>query len=126
MMMMSDFNRSRSRSILLAFALVLATSSSALPQNTSSSGGNATKPAATEGEYSTWDIGGFAGAQWFQMYEGKGIKPFQLRTRPIIGIRSTQDFGNYFGIEEAFGIGFNRLFFRPFGGSGDASVSQHD
>src|SRR5579863_6105910 len=64
MTMMSEFNRSRWRNLLLVLTAVVATAGPALPQST-----NVAKPNSDEGEYSTWDIGVFFGTQWFQMYQ---------------------------------------------------------
>ena len=113
MTMMSDFNRSRWRNILLALTVVAATAGPALPQRAAT---NAAKPIA-EGEYSTWDIGGFFGTQWFQMYQGTLLEDHMLSPKPIIGVRATQDFGRYFGVEEAFGVGI-----QPFG---SAALRRH-
>src|SRR5579863_5197898 len=118
MTMMSEFNRSRWRNIVLAFTAVLATAGPALPQ--SSSSGNVAKPISDEGEYSTWDIGGFFGTQWFQLYQETQNQNHLLEPKLIFGFRATEDFGRYFGIEEVFGVGFNRLAMLPFGGSGYA------
>jgi outer membrane protein OmpA-like peptidoglycan-associated protein len=123
--MMSEFNRSRCRNLLLAITAVLATAVPALPQSSSSSG-NAAKPFSDEGEYSSWNIGGFFGTQWFQRYQGTAGERYLLQPKPIIGIRVTQNLGRYFGAEEFFGTGFNRLALLPFGGSGYASVSEYN
>jgi outer membrane protein OmpA-like peptidoglycan-associated protein len=121
---MSEINRSRWRSILLAVTAVLATASPALPQ--SSSSGNSAKPFSDEGEYSTWEIGGFFGTQWFQRYQGSTAQRYLLLTKPIIGVRVTEDLGRYYGVEETFGVGFNRLAMLPYGGSGYATVSEYN
>src|SRR5580658_2956814 len=115
MTMMSDFNRSRWRNILLAFTAVVVAAGPALPQST--------KPTSEDGEYSTWDIGDFFGTQWFQMYQGTNNQNHLLLTRPIFGVRATEDFADYFGIEEIFGTGFNRLAMLPYGSAGYATVS---
>lgn len=114
-MMMSEFNRSRWRNILLALTAVVVAAGPALPQST--------KPTNEDGEYSTWNIGDFFGTQWFQLYQGTANQNHLLLTRPIFGVRATEDLGNYWGIEESFGTGFNRLALLPYGGSGYAEVS---
>jgi outer membrane protein OmpA-like peptidoglycan-associated protein len=114
MTMMSEFNRSRWRNILLAFTAVVVAAGPALSQST--------KPVSEDGEYSTWDIGDFFGTQWFQMYQGTSNQNHLLLTRPIFGVRATEDLGNYWGVEEIFGTGFNRLAMLPYGGSGYATV----
>jgi outer membrane protein OmpA-like peptidoglycan-associated protein len=114
-MMMSEFNRSRWRNILLALLAVVVAAGPALPQSK--------KTVSEDGVYSTWDIGDFFGTQWFQMYQGTAGQNHLLLTRPIFGVRATQDFANYFGIEESFGTGFNRLAMLPYGGAGYAEVS---
>jgi outer membrane protein OmpA-like peptidoglycan-associated protein len=118
---MSEFNRSRWSTILLAVTAVLVTAGPALPQST-----NAAKPFSDEGEYSTWEIGAFFGTQWFQMYQETTAQNHLLLPKPIIGLRATQDLGRYFGIEETFGTGFNRLDLLPYGGSGYASVNEYN
>ena len=120
MTMMSDFNRSRWCNILLAVTAVLATASPALPQST-----NVAKP-IDEGEYATWDVGGFFGTQWFQRYQGHVDQPYELLTRPIFGYFVDFNIGRYFGVEEQFGVGFNRLALLPNGGTGYATVSEHN
>src|ERR1035438_8178105 len=112
MTMMSEFNRSRWRNVLLALTAVVATAGPALPQSTS---GNAAKAYSDEGEYNTWDIGGFFGAQWFQAYQGSKGESHTLGAKTVIGERGTFDIGRYFGIEGAFTVGFNRLFLLPYG-----------
>jgi hypothetical protein len=120
MTMMSEFNRSRWRNILLALTAVVATAGPALPQ----SSGNAAKPSSSDGEYSTWDIGDFFGAQWFQAYQGTKGQNHLLEPKDIFGVRATEDLGNYWGIEENYGTAFNRLYLLPYGGTGYASVSE--
>jgi hypothetical protein len=126
MTMMSEFNRSRWRKILLALTAVVATAGPALPQSTSSSSGNAAKPFSDEGEYSTWDIGPFLGTQWFQLYEETKNQNHLFKPKTVIGGRVTFDLGRYWGIEGAFTTGFNRLYLLPYGGSGYASVSEYN
>src|SRR5579863_10278482 len=121
MTMMSDFNRSRWRNILLAVTAMFATAGAALPQST-----NVAKPFSDEGEYSTWDMSVFFGTQWFQMYQGHVNQVYQLTTKPIFGIRSSQDFGRYFGIEEGVGFGFNQLALLPYRGNAYTIVGQRD
>lgn len=113
----SQFNPARWRKILLALAVAVVTAVPALPQT------NVAKT-ADEGEYATWDLGVFFGTQWFQMYQEKNNQNHLLLTRPITGVRFGQDFARYFGIEEAFSVGFNRLAMLPYGGSGYATVRE--
>jgi hypothetical protein len=118
MTMMSEFNRSRWRNILLALTAVVVTAGPALPQ---SSSGN-----SDEGEYSTWDFGVFFGTQWFQLYQETNSQNHLLEPSIIFGDRATFDVGRYFGIEGAYSTAFNRLYLLPYGGSGYASVSEHN
>ncbi len=113
MTMMSEFNRSRWRNILLALTALVVAAGPALPQST-----NVAKPASDEGEYPTWDIGAFFGTQWFQMYQETQNQLHLLLTRPIIGLRVDEDPWRYVGFEESFSVGFNRLALLPYGGSG--------
>jgi outer membrane protein OmpA-like peptidoglycan-associated protein len=118
--MMSEFNRARWRNILLALTVVVATAGPALPQST-----NVAKP-IDEGEYATWDIGGFFGTQWFQMYQETTDQLHLLLTRPIIGVRVGEDMWRYVGIEESVSVGFNRLAMLPYGGSGYATITERN
>jgi len=120
MTMMSEFNRSRLLNILFALTVVVATAGPALPQ----SSGNAAKPSSDEGEYSTFDIGDFFGAQWFQLWQGTINQNHLLEPKVIFGVRATEDLGKYWGIEENYGTAFNRLYMLPYGGTGYASVSE--
>jgi outer membrane protein OmpA-like peptidoglycan-associated protein len=110
MTMMSEFNRSRWRNILLAFTAVVVAAGPALPQSTN----------VAEGGYSTWDIGDFFGTQWLFQGPANG---HQFLTRPVFGIRFDQNLGRYLGFEESFGTGFNRLALMPVGGAGYATES---
>lgn len=113
----SEFNPWRWRKILLALTVAAVTTVPALAQTNVAKG-------VDEGEYSTWDIGGFFGTQWFQMYQERNDQNHLLLTRPIVGVRFGQDPGRYVGIEESFSVGFNRLAMLPYGGSGYATVRE--
>ena len=121
MTMRSDFKRWRLRNLLLAVTAVVATAGPALSQSASD---NVAKP--YEGEYASWDIGGDFGTQWFQVFQGKVARSHELLARPVVGIRSTQNIGRYFGVEEGFGVAFNRLALLPAGGSVYATIAQRD
>jgi len=121
MTMMSEISRSRWRNVLLAVTAALATAGTALPQSS-----NAAKPISDEGEYSTWDVGGFFGTQWFQLYQETTAQNHLLLPKIIVGARAGEDFGRYFGLEGVFGVGFNRLALLPYGGSGYATVSERN
>ncbi|MDP9054630.1 MAG: outer membrane beta-barrel protein [Acidobacteriota bacterium] len=121
--MMSNFKKRRWRNMLLAATAAVATAAPAYSQSASK---NAAKPYSTEGEYSTWDIGGFFGTQWFQMFQSNFNRSHELLARPVVGIRVTQDVGRYFGIEESLGVAFNRLALLPTGRTSFVTVSQRD
>ncbi len=121
MTMMSEISRSRWRNVLLAVTAAVATASTALPQSS-----NAAKPISDEGEYSTWDVGGFFGTQWFQLYQETTAQNHLLLPKIIVGARAGEDFGRYFGLEGVFGVGFNRLALLPYGGSAYATVSERN
>jgi hypothetical protein len=121
MTMKSSSKPSQWRSKLLALTAVLAMAAPALPQ-AASAGANAAHP-NIEGAYSSWDIGGFFGTQWYQMWEGNSIpRPSKLLIRPVVGVRAGQLIGNHFGIDEIFDVAFNKLALLPTGGTAYAEV----
>jgi outer membrane protein OmpA-like peptidoglycan-associated protein len=122
MKMMSEFNRSRWRNVLLAVTAMLATAGVALPQQST----NVAHPPGDEGEYSTWTVGPFIGTQWFQLYQETQNQLHLLQPKTIIGVRATFDIGKYFGFEDVFSTGFNRLELLPYGGRAYASVSEYN
>src|SRR5215813_10810811 len=114
MKMRSDFNPSRWRTLLAVTALfVTAGIAPAQVRN-------------EEGVYNTWDLGEFFGTQWFQQFQGKTARTYELLPRIIFGVRSTQNIGRYGGLEESYGVGFNRLALLPTGNSTYASVGGRD
>jgi opacity protein-like surface antigen/outer membrane protein OmpA-like peptidoglycan-associated protein len=118
MTMMSSTKPLRWRRKLLALAAVLASVTPALPQSAST---NAAKP-DIEGEYASWDLGGFFGTQWYQMFQGSTNKSHELLARPVVGVRASQNIGRYFGVEEIFGVAFNRLALLPSNGNAYVTI----
>src|SRR5581483_5784732 len=97
----------RERRILASVALAVALAPSAVSQTS--------QPAASKStEYSTLDLTLFGGGQWFQLYQSTRVRQHKFAASGIWGIRFTQDFSRYIGIEESFYNGFNNLLVRPF------------
>jgi len=95
----------------MAVVAALAMAVPALPQSKSSGSDEGT----------TFDVGVFAGAQWFR---SSGVHKFDKS--PLVGFRFDEDFTNYFGLEESFTAGFNQLELLPFGESSYSGFSERN
>jgi outer membrane protein OmpA-like peptidoglycan-associated protein len=63
-------------------------------------------------EYSIYDVTLFGGAQFFDVFRDHPAHSFA--DGPLFGVRFTQDFSKYVGVEESFGYGINNLRLKPF------------
>src|SRR5690349_7392267 len=97
-------SRSLPRAVLLAVAAFVA-APPAHSQTTPAKPAAAKPASGTPGEYAIFEISPFAGYQWFQIYANERIRPNRLDEGLVWGVRATQDFHKYIGLEESFTMG---------------------
>lgn len=111
-----------SRGAFIAVIASLAVAVPAFAQSTSPS-----KGAPQSGEYSTIDISPFIGYQWFQIFANdKSTRVSELDPGAVLGVRVTEDFHKYIGLEESFTAGFNGLSLRPNGLQSRVAADNHN
>src|SRR5512142_802498 len=109
------------RGAFIAAIAFLAVAVPAFPQSTAP-----TKNASQSGEYSTIDVNLFGGYQWFQIFAtDKTTRVSELDPGPVVGLRVTEDFHKYIGLEESFTAGFNGLSLRPNGLPSRVTADNH-
>jgi len=112
----SKSNQFQSRIMLLTVLGTLVAAGPALSQNTTSNAASGNAAArVSEGGYSLVDVSAYFGTQWFQIYQGSTGGNHFFEARPIFGESVTFNFSKYVGIEERFGLAYNRLGLTPAG-----------
>lgn len=95
---------------LIVIAVALAIAVPAFPQ-----GKSPAKSAPLPGEYSIFEVNPFGGYQWFQIYaKDTGSRVSELAPGLVAGVRVTEDFSKYVGLEQSFTAGLGDLQLRPY------------
>ncbi len=108
----SCLDKLHKRGALLTMAAALLISSAAVTPVSAQTNVVTTSP---EGRYSLWDVSGFVGTQWFQLYQGENARPLNHHAGIMFGGRITENISRYISLEETENYAFNQAQFLPVG-----------
>lgn len=111
----------RRRGALIAAAAALLAAVPALPQSAPPA-----KPTPPPGEYAIYELSPFAGYQWFQLYANSSTRISKFDSGVVLGLRMTEDYWKYIGLEQSFTVGFNDFLIHPYGVPQFAEANAHN